>query len=166
VPLRPKQFRLAKSFCNARRLAVRLAYLGLASAFGLSQALAEARWIGARIGAVDVDATAQFYSACFSLNQINRLAMDGGVVEIFLQPAGSEVTTSSTKLVVMSRESDDLPPSLPPWIFQVTDLDGTLECIAETGGTVTRQPFQFGESGITIAVAKDPAGNRVEIIAR
>ena len=166
MPLRPKQFKLAKSFCNARQLIVRLAYLGLVSAFGLSQALAEARWIGARIGAVDVDATAQFYSACFSLNQINRLAMDGGVVEIFLQPAGSEVTTSSTKLVVMSRDSDDLPPSLPPWIFQVTDLDGTLECIAETGGTVTRQPFQFGESGITIAVAKDPAGNRVEIIAR
>lgn len=150
----------------ARSMIERLVGVGFISIVAASQALADTRWIGARIGAVDVDATAQFYSACFSLNQINRLAMDGGVVEIFLQPAGSEVTTSSTKLVVMSRESDDLPPSLPPWIFQVTDLDGTLECIAETGGTVTRQPFQFGESGITIAVVKDPAGNRVEIIAR
>jgi len=149
-----------------RQMIKRLSCVVLVSIVAVSQVLAEARWLGARIGAVDVDATAQFYATCFSLNQINRLAMDGGVIEIFLQPAGSAVTTSSTKLVVMSRDSDDLPPSLPPWIFQVTDLDGTLQCIAETGGTVTRQPFQFGESGITIAVAKDPAGNRVEIIAR
>ena len=49
-------------------------------------------------------------------------------------------------------------------IFTVTDAAATAAAAKAAGGTVTREPSQYGTSGIFIAFVADPEGNLIELI--
>ena len=38
--------------------------------------------------------------------------------------------------------------------------------VQAAGGTMDREPMPFGNTGIVIGIAADPAGNRIELIQR
>jgi predicted enzyme related to lactoylglutathione lyase len=120
----------------------------------------------ARVGAEDVAALAQFYESAFGLKEVNRLEFPGSL-EIMLN-FGATVeaakANSAAQVVIMHRDSDALDDDVPHIIFNVSDVAATAAAVKKAGGTMDADPRPFGNTGIVIGFARDPAGNRIELI--
>ena len=51
-------------------------------------------------------------------------------------------------------------------ILNVTDMAATVAAIKTAGGSMNGAPRPYGNTGIIIGIAVDPAGNLVELIQR
>lgn len=129
---------------------------------------AQVTFNSARVGAKDSPALAKFYSAAFGMQETNRLNGGGGP-EIFLN-FGATVdeakANKATPIVIMHRDSDDLKDSVPHLIFNVKDMKSTVAAVKAAGGSMASEPRPFGNTGMMIGIAMDPAGNRIELIQR
>lgn len=129
-------------------------------------AQAEISILAARIGAVDVPALAEFYKSAFELKEVNRLDMAEGQVEIMLnfgETVDAAVANTNAQVVIMHRESDDFEDPIPHLIFSVSDIEAAAAAVTKAGGSLQSGPFVFGDTGIKLAFAKDPAGNQIEL---
>lgn len=120
----------------------------------------------ARLGAEDVAALAEFYESAFGLREVNRLEFPG-MIEIMLNfgtTAAAAKANPGAEIVIMHRDSDTLEDPVPHVIFNVTDVAATAEAIKAAGGSMDGEPRAFGNSGMMIGFATDPAGNRLELI--
>jgi len=120
----------------------------------------------ARIGAQDVPALAKFYESAFGLKEVNRLQFPG-MLEIMLNfgdTVDAAKANHAPQVVIMHRPSDAIDDPVPHIIFTVTDMAATTAAIQAAGGRLDGQPRPFGKSGMVIALARDPAGNRLELI--
>lgn len=119
----------------------------------------------ARIGAVDVAGVAKFYQSAFGMHEVNRLDM-AGIKEIMLN-FGDTVEAAKANpnpwIVIMSRTSNDVK-EVPHLVLYVTDMKATVASIKAAGGTVDGEPSAFGDAGMIVGFAVDPAGNRMELI--
>src|SRR5215472_3048076 len=121
-----------------------------------------------RIGAKDTVALAQFYHAAFGMQEVNRIDAPGGP-EIFVNFGGTIDAAKANKaepIVIMHRDSDDLKDPIAHVILNVKDMPATVAAIKAAGGSMTGDPRPFGNTGIVIGIAIDPAGNRIEMIQR
>ncbi|HEY4213433.1 MAG TPA: VOC family protein [Steroidobacteraceae bacterium] len=121
---------------------------------------------GARVGAVDVPATAKFYETAFGMQEVQRIPM-GKVAEVMLNFGDSVATAKANpnaQVVITPRDSNDLKDTVPHVIFNVTDIKATAAAVVAAGGKMTREPFEFGKTGIMIGMATDPAGNLIEML--
>ena len=120
----------------------------------------------ARIGAVDVAGVAKFYQSAFGMQEINRLEMPG-MKEIMLN-FGDTVEAAKANpspwIVIMSRASNDIKDTVPHLVLYVTDMKATAAAVKAAGGTVDGEPRAFGDAGMIVGFAVDPAGNRMELI--
>ena len=120
----------------------------------------------ARVGAQDTAALAKFYEQAFGMHEVNRIPVPGGP-EIFVNFGATEDQAKANQnppVVIMHRDSDDLKDPIPHIIFTVTDMAKTVAAIKAAGGSMTGDPREFGNSGIMIGIAIDPAGNQIELI--
>jgi predicted enzyme related to lactoylglutathione lyase len=121
-----------------------------------------------RVGGENVERLGKFYQAAFGLKEVNRLSFPGGI-ELFLN-FGDSVDAAkgntSAQIVIMHRDSDKLADEVPHVIFNVTDVAATAAAVKAAGGTMDGDPRPFGNSGLVIGFARDPAGNRIELIQR
>ena len=119
----------------------------------------------ARIGAVDVAGVAKFYQSAFGMQEIMRLDMPD-IKEIMLN-FGDTVEAAKANpnpwIVIMNRASDDVK-EVPHLVLYVTDMKATVAAIKAAGGTVEGEPRAFGDTGMIVGFAADPAGNRMELI--
>ena len=147
-----------------RFIAILVALAGaLASA---APARADVSLNSVRIGAVNVEALSKFYQSAFGMHEVNRLQV-GGFPEVFLNfgaTADAARANTGLRLVIMHRDADDSKDSIPHIIFNVTDMAGTVAALKAAGGSMTGDPRPFGNTGIVIGIALDPAGNRIELI--
>lgn len=134
-------------------------------------ALADVSLNGARIGAKDTEAVAKFYSAAFGMSEVQRIQQGQGGPEIMLNfgktPAAAQANRNKlggADIVIMSRASDDVKDEIPHVVLNVTDMDATVKAVKAAGGKIAREPFSFGNTGIRIGIALDPAGNQIEMI--
>lgn len=121
-----------------------------------------------RIGAKDTVALAKFYQAAFGMQEVNRINAAGGP-EIFVNfGATIEAAKANTDkpIVIMHRDSDDVKDPIAHVIFNVKDMKATVETIKAAGGSMAGDPRPFGNTGIVVGIAIDPAGNRLELIQR
>lgn len=121
-----------------------------------------------RVAAKDTVALAKFYQAAFGMQEVNRLDVAGGP-EIFVNfgaPVAAAKANTGAPVVIMHRDSDDLKDPIAHVIFNVKDMTATVAAIKAAGGTMTGDPRPYGNTGIVIGVAIDPAGNRIELIQR
>jgi predicted enzyme related to lactoylglutathione lyase len=121
-----------------------------------------------RIGAKDTVALAKFYQAAFGMQEVNRINAQGGP-EVFVNfgaTADAAKANKSEPIVIMHRDSDDLKDPIAHVIFNVKDMTATVTAIKAAGGTMTGDPRPFGNTGVVIGIAIDPAGNRIELIQR
>ena len=121
-----------------------------------------------RIGAVNSVLLAKFYQSAFGMQEVTRLETASGP-ELFLNFGATVDAAKANKdlrLVIMHRDSDALADPIAHVIFNVTDMAATVAAIKAAGGTMAREPFKYGNSGMMIGIAVDPAGNRVELIQR
>jgi len=72
----------------------------------------------------------------------------------------------SEPIVITHRDSDDLKDPIAHVILNVKDMAATVAAIKAAGGSMAGDPRAFGNTGIMIGVAIDPAGNRLELIQR
>jgi len=66
----------------------------------------------------------------------------------------------------MHRESDALQDTIAHVILNVTDMAATVAAVKAAGGRIDGEPRPYGNTGIVIGFALDPAGNRIELIQR
>jgi predicted enzyme related to lactoylglutathione lyase len=140
--------------------------LGAISVAGI--AVAAVTLNSVRVGAQNVEALGKFYQAAFGLKEVNRLSFPGGS-ELFLNFGDSvdaAKANTSAQIVIMHRDSDELADEVPHLIFNVTDVAATAAAVKAAGGTMDGDPRPFGNSGLVIGFARDPAGNRIELIQR
>jgi len=132
----------------------------------IANAHADVRLNAARIGAVDVAALAKFYQDAFGLQEVNRLQFPG-MTEIMLNfgaTVDAAKANTSAQIVIMPRPSNDLKDPVPHIILNVTDIAATAAAVKAAGGTMDGEPRPFGNSGMVVGFAVDPAGNRMELI--
>jgi len=121
-----------------------------------------------RIGAKDTPALAKFYQTAFGMQEVNRLNGGGGP-EIFVNFGATVDAAKANKgepIVIMHRDSDDLKDPIAHVILNVKDMTATVAAIKAAGGSMTGDPRPFGNTGVVIGIAIDPAGNRIELIQR
>src|SRR5437588_4055473 len=121
-----------------------------------------------RIGAKDTVALAKFYQAAFGMQEVNRIDAQGGP-EIFVNFGSSTDAAKANKsepIVIMHRDSDDLKDPIAHVILNVKDMTATVAAIKAAGGSMAGEPRPYGNTGIVIGIAIDPAGNRIEMIQR
>jgi predicted enzyme related to lactoylglutathione lyase len=131
-------------------------------------AFADVSLMAARLGAQDVLALEKFYEAAFGLKEVNRIEFRGQV-EVMLNfgaDARAAKANSNAQVVIMHRDSDAIADTVPHLIFDVSDVTATVAAIKAAGGKVEGEPRPFGNSGMIIGLATDPAGNRLELIQR
>ena len=121
-----------------------------------------------RVVAKDAEALGKFYSSAFGLHEVNRLTFgNGNGVELFLNFGASveaAKANASPQVVIMQSAAGPAGDEVMHVIFTVTDAAATAAAVKAAGGTVTREPAGFGNSGIVIAMVADPEGNRIELI--
>ena len=119
-----------------------------------------------RVGAEDVAALAEFYKSAFGLREVNRLEFPG-MLEIMMN-FGDTVDAANAnpnaQTVIMHRDSNSITDPIPHLIFNVTDIAATATAIKAAGGSMDGEPRSFGNTGMMIGFAVDPAGNRLELI--
>jgi predicted enzyme related to lactoylglutathione lyase len=119
-----------------------------------------------RVAAVDTVALARFYQAAFGMQEVNRIDLPAGP-EIFVNFGATAEAAKANKglpIVLFHRESDAVKDPVPHVILNVTDMAATAAAVKAAGGTMDGEPRPFGNTGIVIGFAVDPAGNRIELI--
>jgi predicted enzyme related to lactoylglutathione lyase len=122
----------------------------------------------ARVGGPDVEVLGKFYQAAFGLKEVNRLSFPGGA-ELFFNFGDSvdaAKASTSAQIVIMHTDGPNAKDPVPHLIFNVTDAAKTAAAVKAAGGTMDGDPKPFGNTGIIIGFAIDPAGNRIELIQR
>jgi predicted enzyme related to lactoylglutathione lyase len=121
-----------------------------------------------RLGAKNVESVAQFYVVAFGLQEVNRLPTANGP-EIFLN-FGDTVDAAKANpgrpIVLMPRATDSPDDPIAHLILNVTDMTAAASDVRSAGGSMAGEPRPFGNTGIVIGIAVDPAGNRIELIQR
>ena len=146
----------------------RIGILAMGVLVAAGAAYAEVTLNSVRIAAADTVALAKFYQGAFGMFEVNRIDVPGGP-EIFVNFGASADTAKANKglpVVIMHRDSDATKDPIAHVIFNVTNMDATVAAVKAAGGTMAGDPRPFGNTGITIGIAIDPAGNRIELIQR
>jgi predicted enzyme related to lactoylglutathione lyase len=131
-------------------------------------ALAQVKLDSVRVGAKDSVVLAKFYQAAFGMQEVNRINAPGGP-EVFVNFGATVDAAKANKsepIVIMHRDSDDLKDPIAHVIFNVKDMAATVAAIKAAGGSMAGDPRPFGNTGLVIGIAIDPAGNRLELIQR
>ena len=129
-------------------------------------AQAQASLDSVRIEAKDTIALAKFYQAVFGMQEVNRVVNPGGI-EVFVNFGATVEAAKANKnprMILFHRDSDDVKDPTTHVIFSVKDMAATVAAIKAAGGTMTRDPRPFGNTGTLLGFAVDPAGNRIELI--
>lgn len=135
---------------------------------GTASAAAGITLNGARVTAADVAKLGKFYETAFGLKEVQRLQLPGAI-EIMLNfgdTVEAAKANTNTQVVIAHREEKEPRDGVAHLIFDVTDIKAAVAAVKSAGGTLEREPFEFGKRGIFIAFAVDPAGNLVELIQR
>jgi predicted enzyme related to lactoylglutathione lyase len=120
----------------------------------------------ARVGAADVAALEKFYQTAFGMQEVQRIQMPASleVMLNFGDTVAAAKANPAAQIVILHRDSDDQKDATAHLIFNVTDIQATAAAITAAGGKMERAPFVFGNTGITIGLAVDPAGNHIEML--
>ena len=142
--------------------------IGLCALVVTTAVRAEVTLNSLRVAAVDTEALAKFYQSAFGMFEGNRIAVPGGP-EIFVNFGATAEAAKANRgapVVLMHRDSDAVNDPIAHVIFNVTDMAATVKAITAAGGKMTGDPRPYGNTGIVIGIAIDPAGNRIELIQR
>jgi predicted enzyme related to lactoylglutathione lyase len=113
-----------------------------------------------RIAASDTVALAKFYQSAFGMQEVNRINIPGGP-EIFVNFGATAEAAKANKglpIIIMHRDSDAVKDPIAHVILNVTDMAATVAAIKAAGGTMNGEPRPYGNTGILIGMAVDPAG--------
>ncbi|HEY6455791.1 MAG TPA: VOC family protein [Steroidobacteraceae bacterium] len=117
----------------------------------------------ARVGAADLPAVEKFYETAFGMQEVQKIGKNEVMLN-FGDSVAAAKANAAAQIVIMHRDSDDIKDTIAHVIFNVTDMKAMAAAIVAAGGKMERAPFVFGNTGITIGLAVDPAGNHIEML--
>jgi predicted enzyme related to lactoylglutathione lyase len=138
------------------------------AAFVASAAHADVTLNSVRIAAANTVTLAKFYQSAFGMQEVNRIEVTGGP-EIFVNFGATVEAAKANRglpIVIMHRADDTAKDPIAHVILNVTDMNATAAAIKAAGGSMAGDPRPFGNTGVVIGIAVDPAGNRIELIQR
>jgi len=147
----------------------RLKSFALAAGFALAMVTTshgEVTLNSVRVVAKDAEALGKFYADAFGLKEVNRLQLQNGV-ELFLNfgdTVAAAQANSNAQVVIMQTEDGPGDDTTMHVIFTVSDAVATARAAQSAGGTIEREPFAYGDSGMMIGFLIDPEGNHIELI--
>ena len=106
--------------------------------------------------------------SAFTMQEVNRISTPSGP-EVFVNFGATVDVAKANKsepIVIMHRDSDDVKDPIAHVIFNVKDMAATVAAVKAAGGSMAGDPRPFGNTGLVIGIAIDPAGNRLELIQR
>ena len=122
----------------------------------------------ARVGGKDVAALAKFYQDAFGLKEVTRIELPG-MLEIMMN-FGNTVEEAkanrAAQIVIMPKSDTDGKDSVSHVVLNVTDIKAVVAAVKAAGGTIAREPANFGDTGMVFGFVADPAGNQIELIQR
>ncbi|MGA0604736.1 VOC family protein [Phenylobacterium sp. VNQ135] len=149
------------------------AALALAAALHVGPAAAQAQgdWVNvrnARVAAADVAKAAAFYRAAFGMQEIQRYERPGflEVILNFGRTVEEAKAAQTTRIALITRRPDQPADGVSNLVLNVGDMDRVMARVAAAGGTVEKAPARSAVSGNVIAMVRDPAGNRIELLMR
>ena len=121
----------------------------------------------ARLGADDVAGAARFYEAAFGMQEVKRYERPGflEIILAFGRTRDEAMAAKGTRIALISRKPGQTPDGVSNLVLDVGNMERVMARIEAGGGTVERPPTRSAVSGRLIAMVRDPAGNRVELIA-
>jgi predicted enzyme related to lactoylglutathione lyase len=134
----------------------------------VSAAHAQVTLNSVRVGAKDSVELAKFYQTAFGMQEVNRIGSPAGP-EVFVNFGATVDAAKANKsepIVIMHRDSDDMKDPIAHVILNVKDMAATVAAIKAAGGSMTGDPKPYGNTGMVIGIAIDPAGKRIELIQR
>ena len=146
----------------------RVAIIACAALLMARVVYAEVTLNSVRVASTDTVALAKFYQTAFGMHEVNRIAVPGGP-EIFVNFGASVDAAKANQgapIVIMHRDSNTLQDPIAHVILNVTDMSATAAAVKAAGGRMDGEPRPYGNTGIVIGFAVDPAGNRIELIQR
>ena len=146
----------------------RVAIIACAALLMARVVYAEVTLNSVRVASTDTVALAKFYQTAFGMHEVNRIAVPGGP-EIFVNFGASVDAAKANQgapIVIMHRDSNALQDPIAHVILNVTDMSATAAAVKAAGGRMDGEPRPYGNTGIVIGFAVDPAGNRIELIQR
>jgi len=152
-----------------RKLSHLIIALGMSALFS-GNLQAEPSLLGARVGAMNPPALAEFYKEVFGVIEVNRFTFPDGGIEVMLGFAKTVAEFQASRqpeIVLFPRPSDEVKDEIPHLIFHVDDVMQAMSDIQATGGRMqTAEPITIpaGNGFLKIAIAVDPAGNLLEMI--
>jgi predicted enzyme related to lactoylglutathione lyase len=119
----------------------------------------------ARVAGEDPIALGKFYEAAFGLKEVNRLTFPSGA-ELFLNFGDTVDAAKANRAaqIVIMQAKPTAADAVAHLIFNVTDAAATAAAVKAAGGKMDGDPKPFGNTGLIIGFAIDPAGNRIELI--
>jgi predicted enzyme related to lactoylglutathione lyase len=156
----PVEASMKRHYTTAMAVAVTLLFATIATA--------QVTLNSVRVAAKDTVALAKFYQAAFGMQEVNRIASPAGL-EVFVNFGATVEAAKANKsepIVLMHRDADDVKDPIAHVILNVKDMTATVAAIKAAGGSMTGEPRPFGNTGVVIGIAIDPAGNRIELIQR
>lgn len=119
-----------------------------------------------RVTAPDTEKLAEFYKGAFSMHEVQRIPLGEGVEIMLNFGATMELAKANpgSQVVLFPRPGNELEDLTAHLIFNVTDMDATVAAIKKAGGSMSGDPFAFGDTGIRIGMGIDPAGNHFELL--
>jgi len=136
--------------------------------FAAGAAHADVTMNSVRIAAANTVTLAKFYQSAFGMQEVNRIEVAGGP-EIFVNFGATVEAAKANRglpIVIMHRADDTVKDPIAHVILNVTDMNATAASIKAAGGSMAGEPRPFGNTGVVIGIAVDPAGNRIELIQR
>lgn len=133
-------------------------------------AFADVSLNGVRVGARDPAGLAKFYQTVFGMQEVQRIQTPQ-MLEIMLNFGATPQAAQANRtrlgggdIVIMQRATDDMQDTMAHVVLNVTDMTASVAALKAAGGRMERDPFTFGNSGVVIGMAIDPAGNHIELI--
>jgi predicted enzyme related to lactoylglutathione lyase len=119
-----------------------------------------------RLGASDPARVAAFYQAVFGMSEVQRYERPGSLEIIlgFGKTVEQARADPSAKIIVITPPAGAVIGGVSPLVLNVPDIEGAVVRVTANGGAIERAPARSATSGNTIAMIRDPAGNRVELI--
>lgn len=119
-----------------------------------------------RLTAADAAKVAQFYQTVFGMSEVQRYERPDLLEIIMNFGATKQAAEANTgpRFIVITPPKDAGPDLASHVVLYVTEIDTLVARVKANGGTVQSGPSVSAASGRTIAMIKDPAGNRVELI--
>lgn len=122
----------------------------------------------ARVAAPDVAAAAAFYRSAFGMQEVQRYERPGflEVILNFGRTVEEAKAAQTTRIALITRRPDQPAEGVSNLVLNVGDMDKVVARVTAGGGTIEKPPSRSATSGNVIAMVRDPAGNRVELIMR